>query len=306
MACGNEGAVFVNLAALVGMLGEDLAGPADEPVGGFIAGAGDDVNEDQNLLARQLAICAGLVGKLDIEQLGHQIVRRIFDAPVEIFLVALADETMVGIIAGLAGLGAQVFIDARLHALEVFLGDAEQHADDAQRHFGAEIIDEIEAPAFNQRVQRLGAKGADLRLQRVHLFGREHAGEQAAMHGVQRRVFEDENAGRDGHVLLDDLKNAAAAGDEGIAVEQAALDILVAAHRVEIILLVVIERRFLAQPGPGRIGVGEIFWIIRVPMAPQSHSQRSSQLLQCRGRISRRCVSNRVRRGAGPAGFGKL
>ncbi len=39
----DQRAVLDELAALVGVVGEHLAGPADEPGGGLVAGAGDDV-----------------------------------------------------------------------------------------------------------------------------------------------------------------------------------------------------------------------------------------------------------------------
>ena len=41
MALGISERILDQLAPLVGMVGQDLAGPADQPVGGLVAGAGD-------------------------------------------------------------------------------------------------------------------------------------------------------------------------------------------------------------------------------------------------------------------------
>ena len=46
----DQGAIVVQLAALVGVLGEDLAGVADHPVGRLVAGGGEHVDEDQQLV----------------------------------------------------------------------------------------------------------------------------------------------------------------------------------------------------------------------------------------------------------------
>ncbi len=54
----------------------------------------------------------------------------------------------------------------------------------------------------------------------------------------------------------DQFDDAAAAGDEGLRVEIAPLDVGEPAHGVEVVGLVVIERRLLAQPAEDRVGVG--------------------------------------------------
>ena len=51
MALGMSDAVLDQLAALVGVVGEHLAGPADEPGGGLVAGAGHDVDVGEHLVA---------------------------------------------------------------------------------------------------------------------------------------------------------------------------------------------------------------------------------------------------------------
>ncbi len=47
--------VLDQLAALVGMLGENLSGPTDQAGGGLVARARDHVDVDQQFLAGQLA-----------------------------------------------------------------------------------------------------------------------------------------------------------------------------------------------------------------------------------------------------------
>ena len=44
MRLGDQRAVLDDLAPLVGVLGEDLAGPADQPGGGLVAGRGEEVD----------------------------------------------------------------------------------------------------------------------------------------------------------------------------------------------------------------------------------------------------------------------
>ena len=57
----HQGAVLVDLAALIGMVGENLCEPADQPTGGLIARPGDDLGVVQHLLAGELARLAVLV-----------------------------------------------------------------------------------------------------------------------------------------------------------------------------------------------------------------------------------------------------
>ena len=60
----DQGAIVVQLAALVRVLGEDLAGVADHPVGRLVAGGGQHVDEDQQLVVGERAGGAGLVHEL--------------------------------------------------------------------------------------------------------------------------------------------------------------------------------------------------------------------------------------------------
>ena len=52
IAVGISDAVLDDLAPLIGVLGEHLGEPADQPAGGLVAGAGDDRRVGEHLLSR--------------------------------------------------------------------------------------------------------------------------------------------------------------------------------------------------------------------------------------------------------------
>ena len=79
-----------------------------------------------------------------------------------------------------------------------------------------------------------------------------------------RRVLEDEHAGRQLDLRLDHLEHRALGRAVGLPLDQAALHVVVAAHRVELVLLVVIERGLVAEPLPHRVRVGVDVEVVRV------------------------------------------
>ena len=97
------------------------------------------------------------------------------DTPVDEFGEHLpVGERAVGVVGHLpAAFGADVPVTVFLDAVLVVLGDAEQHAHHAQRHDRAEILDEVEAIAADQRVQAPLGELADHGLERVDLAWRE-------------------------------------------------------------------------------------------------------------------------------------
>src|SRR5262249_17394742 len=105
---------------------------------------------------------------------------------------------------------------------------------------------------------------AHLRFQRRDPPGREDARQQAPVDGVDGRVFEDERARRHLDVRLDDLEDPAAAGDVAPGVDEALLDVVEAADRVEVELLVVVERRLVTHPLPRGIRIGVDLDVVRV------------------------------------------
>ena len=72
---GDQRVVRGQLAPLLGMLGEQLAGPADQPIGGLVARAGEHIAEDDHFLAGEPPPGARFIRELGGQQLGHQVVR---------------------------------------------------------------------------------------------------------------------------------------------------------------------------------------------------------------------------------------
>ena len=108
----------------------------------------------------------------------------------------------------------------------------------------------------DQRVEALRAEFADLRFERVHLARGEHPGQQLAVDVVDRWILEDEHARRDLDIGLDELDDRALGRAERLVVDQRLVDVGEAAQRVEVVLLVVVQRCFVAEPRGNRIGVG--------------------------------------------------
>ncbi len=168
--------------------------------------------------------------------------------------------------AGLAALGdvdegAVAISDTRL----MLFGNAQEVADGPHRHHRPEIRDEIETAGADQRIQLPGAEFAHQRLHREHAPGREDPGQQAAVQIVQRRILEKQDARRHLDVVEEDVSGGAAAGSVSLPVRQFARHVLVSTQRIEVVLFVVVQRRFFAHPLPHRvrvvIDVG-IVWVV--------------------------------------------
>ena len=76
---------------------------------------------------------------------------------------------------------------------------------------------------------------------------REHARQQLPVHGVRGRVLEEDGPGRHAVPRLDEPDRGSPSRTEGRLVEVGALDVLVARHRVEARVGVVVQRRLVAQ-----------------------------------------------------------
>src|SRR4029077_13918718 len=72
---------------------------------------------------------------------------------------------------------------------------------------------------------------------------------------MNRRIFKKDDAGRNLDTAHDDIHGGAATRPVGLPIRQLAGDILIAAQRVEVVLVVVVQGGFVAQPLPDRIGV---------------------------------------------------
>ena len=99
------------------MLGEHLGQPADQPAGGLVAGAGHHLGVVQHFLAGQFAGDAVLVGELDVEQCGHQVVGGIVGPPLDIVGVdtAVGDGVGPGHLHRRTGFGSQVGVIGIAH-----------------------------------------------------------------------------------------------------------------------------------------------------------------------------------------------
>ena len=84
------------------------------------------------------------------------------------------------------------------------------------------------------------------------------------MNRVRRWVLEDEDARRHRDVRLDEFEDAAASGDVRRRVDKTAFHVLVAAHGIEVVRLVVVERCLLAQALEHRVRVGVDVDVVRV------------------------------------------
>ena len=133
------------LGPLVGMIGQDLGGPADQAGRGLVPGAGEHLEVRQQLVARQLAHRVRLVGELDVQELGHDVVRGMLGPPVDVVGEHGAGHEVLRDLHRLARLGAEVGVHVVADRFLVALGNAEEHADHLHRHLGAQIGDEVEA-----------------------------------------------------------------------------------------------------------------------------------------------------------------
>lgn len=125
----------------------------------------------------------------------------------------------------------------------------------------------------------LSAELANLVFEGEHLLWGEHSGEQAAMDIVQRRIFEDHNAGRNLDVRLDELEYRAASGTKDLPVEKPALDVFEAADGVEVVFFVVIQRSFVSEPRVDGIGIRVNLTVVRVVVEIR-HRHRFSLLFE--------------------------
>ena len=195
-----------------------------------------------------------------------------------------------------AGLGAHLVVRQVAGGFLVLLGNPEQHADHPHRHLGAEVADEVETVGADDGIQTVRAEFADLGLQRGDLARREHAGQQLAVHVVERRVLEDDHAGRDVDVGLDQLDDGATGRTERLVVDDRVVDIGEPAERIEVVLLVVVQRRLFTDCPERLIGVGIDLHVVRVVIDAVrcSHCHRVSPLAARAWSIALRICGNSV------------
>ena len=254
------------------MLGEHLAHPPEQPAGGLHAGAGDDGDEDEELLLGELAALAGEVVELDVQQLGDEVVGGVLCPPGDVVGVGLAAEVAVlGDLQRLAGLVAQLADGGVAHRRLVGFGDAHEHADGLDRHLGAEVEHEVEPVVALERVEAGGAERPDLVLELLHPARGERPGDQGPVHRVLRRVLVDEDARRHDRVGLDHLEDVALGRAQPRGVLQRGLDVGETAEAPEVESLVAVERRLVPQALVGRVRVGVDLDVVGVVVQVVAH-----------------------------------
>ena len=166
-------------------------------------------------------------------------------------------EAVLGARHRLAGLGAHRFVGVVPDRLLVFLGDAEQHADHPHRHLRAEILDEVEAPGADERVEAAAQYSRILGSSALILRGvniRASSLRWMSWIGGSSKISD---ARRNLHVrTLINSRMAPRAGAEGLVVHQRLVDVGEPADRVEVVLLVVVQRLLFAQPPEHRVRIG--------------------------------------------------
>ena len=110
-----------------------------------------------------------------------------------------------------------------------------------------ELGDDVEAVGTHERVEAADAELADLVLERRHPPRREDPRHEAPVHGVDRRVLEEDHARRQIDARLDDVEDVAARARERLPVHERLLDVLVARQRPEVVALVVVDGRLLPE-----------------------------------------------------------
>src|SRR5262249_58651579 len=81
---------------------------------------------------------------------------------------------------------------------------------------------------------------------------------------VKRRILEDHHAGRELHVVADQLEQRASGGAVGSPLGETRCHVLVATQGPEVVLVVAIERRLVPHPPPDRMRIGVDLEVVRV------------------------------------------
>ena len=116
------------------------------------------------------------------------------------------------------------------HRRLIRIGDADQHADGPHRQFGAEVPNEVEPVAADDRVQACDAERPDLVLELPHLLRREGPRHEGPVDGVQRGVLVDEHARRHDRIRLDHFEDVALGRAEPVGLPQRGVDVGVSAQ----------------------------------------------------------------------------
>src|SRR5580700_6193276 len=149
----------------------------------------------------------------------------------------------------LARIGAQRGVGSITGFLLIGFGDTKKHPDRAHGDLFPEIGDEVKTTCANERIKDASAELPDLFFESEHFLRGEYSGEQASMDVVERRVFEDHNSRRYLDVGLDELEDRSTSRAKDLTVEKPALNVFESTDGVEVVLFVVVQRRFVSESG---------------------------------------------------------
>lgn len=139
------------------------------------------------------------------------------------------------------------------HEVPAVPWDTQQCANHPHRDLHGQVSCEVEPTTVRLPVQGVGTELTDTGLQGGHPLRREQAPEQRAMHAVRGRVLGDDRSLGLRDPGLDELEGYAPAGDEVATVDHGPLDVIEAAQRVEILVRVAIQGRFVPETPEHRI-----------------------------------------------------
>ena len=249
---GNQRRVGNDLPALVRVVGQQLADEPDQPGCRFGAGTGDRARIGEDLRAGQLPAPAVRFLDFRVEQLGHQIVRRVLRAPFDVVdkhLIALLERVGRDLPQG-AVFQSQKTVGVVADGGLVGLRDAEEIADRAHGHPDADVGDEVEALRADEWIEHPRTVLAHKRFDRFHAPRRENPRQQPSMQIVQWRIFEQNHTGRDFDPVEDDVQDGALTRAIGFPVGQFPGHVRIPAQRKEVVLVVEVQRRLIPQPLP--------------------------------------------------------
>ena len=144
----------------------------------------------------------------------------------------------------------------------VGFGNAHEHPDHLHRNLGGEIPHEVEAFPANQRLSGSCAEIANQRFDRGDPLRGEHPRHEGSVHRVLRRILVDEQSGW--HWQIHHADQPTLGRGKGVPVAQDPFHVIEAAHQVEVVPIVVVERGLIAKTLVHLIRIGVDLPVVRV------------------------------------------
>lgn len=224
-----------------------------------LPGGGDQREVGDELAAGELPAGAGLVLELVLDELGHDVVGGVLLSPVEVVVEPRrrVQDALQHLLLGIGGALVRAGLEHRQQVGLVLAGNADEHANHLHGQAQGEVLHEVESVPPFEVVDDLLADPPDLGLEAGHGPGGEQPGDDGPVHRVLRLVLGDEEPRRHVDALAEDVEDVALAGGVRVPIAEDPGQVVVAADRVEVVLLVVVERRLAPQP-PERLVRGRV------------------------------------------------